>query len=60
MPSKDEKQALIDILDNIILGTSPVKNLTYKEFLRDKVWETIHHAFLLLENVVREELQRYT
>ena len=25
MPSKDEKQARIDILDNIILGTSPVK-----------------------------------
>ena len=55
MPFKDSKKTLLDILDNILLGTSFIQNLTYEEFVEDK--RTIYATIRALE-IISEAVRR--
>ncbi len=55
MPSKDATQALEDILDNILLASSFLKNTTYEMFLTDK--RTIYAVIRALE-IISEATRR--
>lgn len=55
MPSKEATQALEDILDNILLAPSFVKNMSYQEFLADK--RTVYAVIRALE-IISEATRR--
>lgn len=55
MFSKEASQALEDILDNILLASSFVKNMTYQAFLEDK--RTVYAVIRALE-IISEATRR--
>lgn len=55
MPSKDATQALEDILENSLLASSFVENITYPEFLNDK--RTVYAVIRALE-IISEAVRR--